>query len=101
MTLSLPAVGNAADASQLGLQPGLAFVSAAHMLSPSFVSQGPSPLPAYKSLTSAGPRMFWHILWVRLGKSQAWRRGGIHVPSEHCGRWGGQVSHPGDVTVPC
>ena len=56
LTLSLPAEADAADASPRALQPALAFVSAPHLLSRSFASQGPSPLSAYKSLTSAGPR---------------------------------------------
>ncbi|XP_070372402.1 beta-crystallin A4 isoform X2 [Equus asinus] len=56
LTLSLPAEANAADASPPALRPVLAFVSAPHLLSRSFASQGPSPLSAYKSLTSAGPR---------------------------------------------
>lgn len=73
---SLSAEADAADTSGLGLQPGLAFVSAAHLLSPDFASQGPFPLPAYKSLIAAGPSRFWHFLWVRLGKYQPWRRGG-------------------------
>lgn len=56
MPLSLSAEANGADTSPLGLQLGLPFVPAAHLLSRCFVSQRPAPLHAYKSLTSAGPR---------------------------------------------
>lgn len=51
--LSLPAEANGADTSPSEPQAGLAFVPVTHLLSQGSVPQGPSLLPAYKSLTSA------------------------------------------------
>lgn len=76
----------------------MAFVPIAHLLSQGSVPQGPTLLPAYKSLTSAGPRsgMFSGSVSVspRLGGgvgSQLW----VNI----LGGRGAQVPHPRDFAV--